>query len=578
MSDTVPTSGVVEAARPLPAWKIWANPIVRRYARARLRTKHVVVWLIFTLVPASFAFFAIQVAVIYRAKIPLNNAGLMQLMVLFFMQAFILFVLGTGQVAGGVTGEGEEGMLEYQRLTPLTPLAKVFGYLFGLPVREYFMVALTLPYTIWAIWSAGVPAKIWVPLYAVFFSSAILYHLTGLVAGTVVKNRRWAFLVSIAIVFLLYTVVPNLSKFGLVFFEYFAISPVVVDTIAKLTEGTMIGAVRTARAMSQHSPPQVVDARFFGLHVSAWAFTLFAPGGLILTFTAMLWRRWRRAESHLLSKVWAVGLFAWVQILLLGSSLPLVETGRIFPSREFQRRFLSSAGDWTPKLGEAVGMIAGYGFVTMIILLILTSIITATEDEQLRGIRRMRKLGWARIPPFSDSAAAIWFVAAMAAVGAVGWMCFARGLIESTWFSGVHFPAHGGWTFGLVLLTASLGFHAMLEARGGRWPFFAGVFVGVIPMLVGSILSLASNSFLTISTWLVGLSPLASPYFAAQTLIPASIPADAAVAVPRAFWCWQAVSALAVIWLIIELHRVRKRRVALAALPPLPPPVLPSAG
>src|SRR5882757_4778377 len=101
MSEPAATSAA-EATRALPTWKIWANPIVRRYARARLRTKHVVVWLILTLLPATFAFFAIQVAVIYRAKIPVNNAGLVQLMVLFVMQSFILFIMGTGQVAGGV--------------------------------------------------------------------------------------------------------------------------------------------------------------------------------------------------------------------------------------------------------------------------------------------------------------------------------------------------------------------------------------------------------------------------------------------------------------------------------------------
>jgi hypothetical protein len=574
MSEPVTTA----TGRSLPAWKIWANPIVRRYARARLRTKHVVVWMILTLVPASFGFFAIQVAVLYRTNIPHSNAGIGQLVMLFFMQAFILFVLGTGQVASGVTGEGEGGMLEYQRLTPMTPLAKVFGYLFGLPVREYFMVALTLPFTIWALWSAGVPAKIWVPFYAVFFSSTILYHLTGLVAGTVVKNRRWAFLVSIAIVFLLYFVVPNLSKFGLVFFEYFPMWPVMIDTLAKLTEGTVVGAVRTARAISQHSLPQAAEARFFGLHVAPWIFTLFAQGGLILTFIVMLWRRWRRAESHLLGKLWAVGLFAWLQLLLLGSSLPLIESGQLFPSREIQRRFLSSTGAWSPNLGEAVGMIAGYGFVTMCILLVLTNIITATEDEQLRGMRRARKLGWPRIPLLSDPSGAIWFVAAMAAVGAVGWLHFARGLMESNWFSGTQFPTYGGWTFTLLLLSVGLGFHAMLEARGGRWPFFAGVFVGVVPLLVGIILSIASNSFLTAATWLVGLSPLAAPYYAAQTLLPASIPADAAVALPRAFWFWQVVTALVVVGLIIQLFRVRKQRAQLAMQPPEMPRALPLTG
>jgi hypothetical protein len=578
MSETS-TGSAPGAAHPLPAWKIWANPIWRRYARARLRTKHLVVWLTITLLPASFAFFGIQALVLYRAHLPMDNAGRLQFVMLFAMQAAILFLLGTGQSAGGITAEADEGMLEYQRLTPLTPLAKVFGYLFGLPVREYVMVLATMPYTIWAIWSGGIPAKIWFPLYLVFLSSTILYHLTGLVAGTVVKNRRWAFLVSIAIVILLYTIVPSLSKFGLVFFEYLALLPAALDGIGKLSADTALGAIRTARAISQHSLPQAAEVRFFGLIFSPWAFTLLTQGALILTFIAMLWRRWRREESNLLGKVWAVGLFVWTQVLLLGSSLPLVESGLLFPSREIRRRvFASAGGDWAPKLGEAMGMIAGYGFVTMCILIVLTNIITATEDEQLRGVRRARKLGWARVPAFSDPAGSFWFVVVMAAAGAVGWMFFARGLVESLWFSGTHFPAHGVWTFALVLLTSGLGYQTMLEARGGRWPFFAAVFIGVIPIMIGTILSGASNSFLTASTWLVGMSPLSAPFYAAQTLIPASIPIDVATALPRAFWFWQIVGVLVVACLIVQLSRVRKARALLAIQPPEAPPTLPRTG
>ncbi len=566
-------------SQPLPAWKIWANPIWRRYARARLRTKHLVIWLTLTLLPASFIFFGIQVLVLYRAQLPIDNAGRAQFLFLFGLQATILFTLGTGQSAGGITAEADEGMLEYQRLTPLTPLAKVFGYLFGLPIREYVMVLATVPYTIFAIWSGSIPARIWVPLYLVFLSATILYHLTGLVAGTVVKNRRWAFLVSIAIVILLYTVVPQLSKFGLVFFKYLAILPSAIDGFGKLADESALGVVRSARAITQHAPSPPAEVRFAGLIFPLWAFTLLTQGAFILTFIAMLWRRWRREESHLLGKLWAVGLFAWTQVLLLGSSLPLIESGLLFPSREIRRRVLSSAGnDWAPSLTEAVIMIAGYGLATMCILFVLTNIITATEDEQLRGFRRARKLGWARVPALSDPAGSFWFVAVMAVAGALGWMFFARGIVESSWFSGIHFPAHGVWTFALVLLTSGLGYQTMLEAGGGRWPFFAAVFVGVIPLMVGMILSWASNSFLTASTWLGGMSPLSAPIYAVETLIPASLPVDVATALPRAFWFWQIIGALVVACLIVQLRRVRNARALLAMLPPEVPPALPLNG
>ncbi len=562
-------AATLPSADPLPAWKIWENPIVLRYIRSRLRTHHLLIWILLTLLVAGFIFFLLRTLTLYRGGLAPMDAERAPLVPLLVLQSLILFVLGTGQVAGGMTAEGDEGVLDYQRLSPLTPLAKVMGYLFGLPIREYVMFACTLPFTAWSLFAGGVPLKVWLPLYIVFLSSAVLYHLTGLVAGTVVKNRRWAFLISIGIVFLLYTVIPQASRFGLVFFKYFTLSPVFQESVGNLLPSVASGAIKTARAMRPDLPNPVTDVRFFGLSFSEWVFTLFTQGALILTFVVMLWRRWRRAESHLLGKLWAVLLFAWVQVLLLGNALPLIEPGLLFPSREVRRRALGAAGgSFAPALAEAVGMIALYGLVTLGIMVVLTLIITATADRQLRGVRRARKLGWSHIPRFSDAATSFGFVLAMAVIGALGWTLFAQGLLGSSWFPGHPFPAHGPWTFALVLISAGLGFQALLEAYGGRWPFLVVVVGGIVPVMIGMILGSANNAFLTASTWLAGMSPLAAPFYAAETLVPTGLSAAGNGAIPAAFWTWQAVAAVAVIGLVIQLRRVRKQRSESVAQPP----------
>jgi hypothetical protein len=532
-------------------WKLWTNPIIRRYARARLRPHALGVALILTLMVAGFIFFSTRTFSMYRGGMAVVDAERIPLLPLMALQALILFFLGTGQVAGGMTAEADEGVLEYQRLTPLSPLTKVLGYLFGLPIREYAMFACTLPFTAWSLWQGQVPWSAWGPVYLILISSAWLYHLTGLVAGTVVKNRRWAFLVSIAIVFALYTVIPQVAKFGLTTFKYFTIWPVFEENMSHFVPREAGGIFRTVQGM-------MPEVRFFGLGFSEIVFSLFSQAGLILTFVVMLWRRWRHSESHLLGKVWAVGLMAWTQIMLLGNALPLIAPGFVFPSRELQRRIFNARG-WSPSISEAVAMIGLYGMVALLLMLVLTLIITPTVDDQVRGQRRAHKLGWRRLPWFYDEATSFWFVLALAAIGAATWTIFAQALINSHWYAGQSLPAHTPWTFGLVLLAAGLSFHALLEGWGGKRVFLAVIFLGVAPLMVGAILGAASDNLLTASMWLIGLSPLATPLFASQSLLPTmDLPLATARAIPPAFWFWQGVSALATAALVHTLWRRKK--------------------
>lgn len=542
-----------------PPWKLWANPIFRRYVRSRLRRQALGVAVILTTLVAGFIFFAARTIALYQGRMELVDGERVPLLPLMVLQALILFFLGTGQVAGGMTAEADEGVLDYQRLTPLTPLTKVMGYLWGLPLREYAMFLCTLPFTAWSLWRGEVPWYAWGSFYVVLLSSTLLYHLTGLVAGTVIKNRRWAFLLSIAIIFGLYTVIPQAAKFGLTTFKYFTIWPVFNEQMAHFVPSTAGDISRTVQNLAP-------EARFFGLKFSETIFSLFSQAGLILTFVVMLWRRWRQSESHLLGKVWAVGLAVWTHVMLLGNALPLIAPGLVFPSREIRRRVFSARG-WAPSISEGMAMISLYGLVALVLVLGLTSIITPSLDGQVRGRRRAQKLGWARPPWSSDAATGFWFVAAMAAASAAAWYIFARALITSTWYAGHSLPASAPWGFALVMLTASLSYHALLEGWGSRRVFLAVVFIGVAPILVGSIIAAASNvkdasdSLLTAGLWIMGLSPLAGPTFASQAMLPGlDLPLAAARAIPSAFWFWQSLGALATLALVYGLWRGKRER------------------
>ncbi|MCP4846714.1 MAG: hypothetical protein GY899_02055 [Verrucomicrobiaceae bacterium] len=544
--------GTEEAARDghSPIWKLWANPIVCRYARSRLRPRGLGVALLITLMIASFIFFFSRA--VYEgqgtSRVDLARVPLVALLVL---QGLILFVLATGQMAGGITAEADEGVIDYQRLAPMTPLAKVVGFLFGLPIREYVLFLVTLPFSLWSLWRGEVPFAIACQLYGVFMIAAVLYHLTGLVAGTVVKNRRWAFLLSMGVVFLLYTIVPQASKIGLVYFKYVTIGPVFKECLPYLVPRDVGAGVETLRNLM---PP----ARFFDLDLPQAVFTVATQAILIIAMIVMLWRRWFRAESHLMGKVGAVGLFGWVQVMLLGNALPLVNEGDVFPSG-IRRNWQFNDNVWSPHPDEVAVMSGAYGLVTLVILWAMIVMVTPNRDRQVRGWRRARKLGQERLAPGSDPATSFPWVGIMVFTGAAGWFWFTKEVVESHWFAGTLMPVGAAGAFFLVLATAGFGFHALLELKSPRVAGLYALLVGAAPLLVGIVLGATSENFASLAIWIVGVSPVVGPIYVTGSVLPlVDFDADFMSDLPRAFWFWQAVSALVALNLIGKLRRLRK--------------------
>jgi hypothetical protein len=532
------------------AWKLWENPIFRRYCQSRLRLHGVGLALLITILIAGFIVGLVGSIGVRSQSNPIDAArtGIIPLLV---FQGLILFILGTAQVAGGMTAERDEGVIDYQRLIPMSPISKVLGYLFGLPIREYVMYFVTLPFTAWLLFMGKVPWNVWLPLYTIIFTSTLLYHFTGLVTGMVVRNRRWAFLISIGLVFALYTVIPQMARYGLVFFKYLTITPVFEESMPDLLPASA-GAI--AKVVERLSP----TVKFFNLDFSEAVFTVFSQGGLILTFIVMLCRKWRRSESHLLGKLWAAGFFVWIQILLLGNALPLIEPGNLFPSRGFHRLLLKVGSDWAPAPMEALGMSGLYGLVTLLLIIVLAGIITPSSDHQMRGWRRALKQGESTLPPLGDAATAFWAVLFMAIVGATGWFIFTRALVGSHWFPGHQVPVSIFGFFAAVMLTGGIGFQALLEIKGGRFVGLAVIFIGAVPIMAGSVLGVISDRMIPLASWLVGISPVSMPFYAPGSLLSLSeLPKQAARAVPRAFYFWLFIGTLLTCWLIVQLWRTR---------------------
>lgn len=535
------------------AWALWKNPIFLRYCRSRLRPTALAVSLLISLLIAGFFFQMTRTVGYSHSTMEVSDIERGPLIPLIIVQLLFLFVLGTAQACGGMTAERDEGVIDYQRLLPMTPAAKVVGFLFGLPVREYIMALSIVPFVAWGIWKGRVPSDTWLPLFFTIASTTLLYHLTGLITGTIVKNRRWAFLVSIGIIFLLYTAVPQLAKAGLVFFEYFTVTPVFKDAIPHLIP-------RTAGSMVETYNRLTVEARFFNLDLSECTFTLFAQCCLSFSFFIMLCRRWRNADSHLMSKPLALGLFIWLQIMLLGSSVPIIDTGRIFPSMQFGRYLtIVRMETWEPQPFEGLMIIIAFGIVNMFAIWVLSSNITPNHETQINGWRRATKFGKKRLPFGSDEASALGTTFLMCMIASASWYYFSLMMIESRWFLG-HFAKPTLFVH-LLLTTVSVSMLIQLlsEAKGRTAVFLFTIFAIIVPIMVAVILGAASTRSVPSAIWIAGISPVMLPITTPMSHISlAELDPLVSRAIPLSQIFWQITYLLITLQLVLYLCRSRK--------------------
>ena len=78
------------------------------------------------------------------------------------------------------------------------------------------------------------------------------------------------------------------------------------------------------------------------------------------------------------------------------------------------------------------------------------------------------------------------------------------------------------------------------------------------------------------AAWLVSISPLSTPVYAACSLLGlAELPVEIARAVPRAFHFWLSVSVIVTIWLIARLFAARRAMARSVLNEPVEAAVLP---
>ena len=398
------------------------NPLILKGIRENLRLKHLVAAGLFSLIVCSTIYLTAylegsegswtQDPVTKNWEkgdgLPVNGAR-NAFTFLLALQGFYLMFLGTGRVASITAEERESGLLDYQRMTPMNPLSKIAGYIFGIPAREYYMFFFTLPFLGHAILVGKLPLANIIQLYSVFFCSVILYHLTAHAVGLVVPKPRAASWVSRIVVLGLYVVLPGLGQAGISFLSFLTILPTYFGKILPILHKE--GIEQTSRMDYKSNFVEFwQDVPFFDLTISPTTFTFLMQGLLILTLLVTGYRKWKNQSLPALSKASAFVIFFIFQFLLLGCLWTFFDKGEAsgLIGQEFSANSFKGSED---NMIEGLILVISIFFsLSLLFILCLVNICCPNRHLYLKGIQRVAKFNLPRIPRTADESSGLGIV------------------------------------------------------------------------------------------------------------------------------------------------------------------------
>ena len=504
-------------------WNLPANPVFRRHAVSRLRPWRFIVWLVITQVVTGFSW---CVAVLLYLQVQGNgevvidfsspafqrlldkhgtNAFLTGWLTVLIIQGLLVVLKGTFSVATGVAREANEGMIDSERLSPLSTGHKVIGQLLGLPLLENVLALLLIPWAAASAWYGGLSPAMMGKVYLIFATSALLHHAVGLVAGTLIKQKILAGTISQVMVILMHFVLPFSGGFGIGLISHLGMESAILYEV--------ISATPQVLEPKGFCPPDLIPppVDFFRWEIAVsgyhWIITVTGLAALL----TMLVRRWNDQDSQLLGKVGTALLGAWMLVLTCGELIPgfsrghglydLIDIG----SPRLAMNRVSATG--IPAIG--VLWIAGFALVLGLINLLLTATLVPTPEARARCRDLIRAPWW------NDGRSSLPWVVLLSLFAAVAWSVVVRTFIQKT-------PALQVVEFGLSqmlwvaasLVVPALAAHALVLWRGWKVALFAGFALWVVPLMiavVGMLMSARPDGW---PMWVAGISGLALPAYA----------------------------------------------------------------
>lgn len=478
------------------------NPLVVMGIRRRLRPWAMVSAAAITMVIVLFVYGIVILTAFERGFASLEHAAQLAFVPVLIIQCLILMVLGTGQVIQQFSQEQEAQRLDYHRMSKMSSSAKTIGYLLGLPAREYFVFALTLPFTLFSVVVGGLPVFDVFQLYLVLLSSVLLFHCAALVAqmlasGTKLSGRRGLS----PVLFAIYIGGRMADAGGLSLLQYFTPKPVFDGLIRdQLAAVNIISAAKDgARTVG-----------FFGLEVPQTVFSLVLQGMMFAIFFIIVTRRWRSQDSHPLAKVQALGFFAAIVLISVGTLWPkLVDTANssVASGKHFFASQLESISGEEVALAGAPSVLL---FLSYFIFMVLVGfaflyLVTPTRPEYVQGLRRARRLGLSGLLHREEASSALPVAFSVVGLISIGYWILCAGLPTS---SGAPFLLAAAMPV-LYLASMVIFFQSAMERFGG-WRLL-GLLLAAwgVPLLVGVVLVAAWGTVLP-AAYLAAPNPLAA--------------------------------------------------------------------
>jgi hypothetical protein len=425
------------------------NPILVKHFRSRLRRQ-----------PFLTALVVVQALCLcvvwagYQLTIFMSGGAFELLAIL---QGIILVVVGGSQVSAAVNGARCSGILDFHRVSPLSPAELTLGFFFGAPIREYLLFASTLPYAAICLAIGAPTVRGMVQILIVLLTSAWIFHALGLLNALIAKPRPNARGAMVAIVIFL-----------VLFFN--------------------------ALRMGRFTPSAVLfdgDLRsdFYGYSFPWLAVVLFFEVPLLAFLYIASSRKMDSERNHAFSKLQALGALGILGFLTLGI---------IWRQSGYDILELSALYIW------------------VVIAILLTATVTPGRAEYLKGLWRARDRGRTHLHWWDDLAlnrVYLFIACALVLVGGnVTWSqaWAGRGFDRSSTAAGFPLAIAMGV---LVVGYVGLGLQYFLLQFGARGRMYFGLFLfftWLLPLVAGAIVAMPTSSMIDTapSQALLSLSPV----------------------------------------------------------------------